>query len=267
MDLIHGLFLGLLQGVTEFLPISSSAHLILAEYYLEVKAAGLTLDVILHLGTLTAILGYFRHDFRGLLLALRRNSTNDESQQRILGLYLCWATLPGVLFGVAVGKYAESTLRSPTLIAITLSLAGALLWWAEKVGRRERSLAEISCRDAMLIGCAQAMAIIPGVSRSGATITAGLLLGLDRTASARFSFLLSAPILLGAGCYKVLELFGGPGLETGQLSFFLAGFLAAAVSGYGVIAFLMKFVQTRSLAVFAYYRFGLAALVVWVMIK
>lgn len=263
---MHGLFLGLLQGATEFLPISSSAHLILAEYYLEIKAAGLTLDVILHLGTLTAILGYFRHDFLGLLPALRRNPKNNGSQQRTLGLYLCWATLPGVLFGVAVGKYAETTLRSPILIASTLSFAGALLWWAEKVGRRERGLAEMSGRDAMLIGCAQAMAIIPGVSRSGATISAGLLLGLDRTASAKFSFLLSAPILFGAGCYKALELACGPGLDAGHLSFFLTGFLAAAFTGYGVIAFLMKFVQTRSLAIFAYYRFGMSVLIVWAMI-
>lgn len=173
----------------------------------------------------------------------------------------CVATLPAALLGVTLGKYAESILRSPVLVIFTLSGAGAILWWAEKIGRRERGLESIGGRDAMIIGCAQAIALIPGVSRSGATMSAGLLLGLDRTAAARFSFLLSAPILLGAGGYKILELFRGPGLADGQISFFLVGFLAATISGYGFIGFLMKFVQTQSLAVFAYYRFCLSTVV------
>ncbi len=263
MEISYSVFLGLLQGATEFLPVSSSAHLILAEYFLDLKEAGLAFDVMLHLATLTAIAGYFRSDFLSLLSAIPTPAAGgiQQARQRMLAFYLCVATLPAALLGVTLGKYAESILRSPLLVIFTLSGAGAILWWAEKIGRRERGLESIGGRDAMIIGCAQAIALIPGVSRSGATMSAGLLLGLDRTAAARFSFLLSSPILLGAGGYKILELFRGPGLADGQISFFLVGFLAAIISGYGFIGFLMKFVQTQSLAVFAYYRFCLSTVV------
>jgi len=132
--ILYSVFLGLIQGSTEFLPISSSAHLILAEYFFEVKGAGLAFDVILHLATLTAILGYFRKDFFAIALAFSGKYRKKKSQQRTLGIYLCWATLPALLFGMTMGKYAETVLRSPGLIAFTLSLAGAILWWAEKIG-------------------------------------------------------------------------------------------------------------------------------------
>lgn len=264
MDVYYAILMGVVQGVTEFLPVSSSAHLVLAEHFLGWEQGNLTFDVILHMATLVAILCYFRKDFHNLFFALLKKN-NDEGQGKILrmqALYLGVATVPAVLFGLGVGKYAETVFRSPGLIAITLSSAGAILWLAERRGRKTRDLNSISIGDALVIGVAQAMAVIPGVSRSGATITAGLLLGLDRVAATRFSFLLAAPILAGAGAYKIIELIRGPQPAAGQVTFFLAGFLAASISGYVFITFLMKFVQTHSLAIFAYYRFGVSALVV-----
>ncbi len=262
MEILYAVFLGFLQGATEFLPISSSGHLILAEHFFGVEEAGLTFDVVLHLGSLLAILGYFRHDFYDLTLALFGVFTPTRGpEQRRMAIYICFATIPAVVLGLALGKAAETTLRSPLIIAFTLSGAGLILWYAERIGKRSRSLSAMGFKDAMIIGCCQALALIPGVSRSGSTITAGLFLGLSRDAAARFSFLLSAPIVLGAGGYKVLKLITGPGLESGQMLFFTAGFCSSVISGYVFIALLMKFVQKHSLAVFAYYRFFLSALV------
>ncbi len=263
MDILYAIFLGFLQGATEFLPVSSSGHLVLAEHFFGIEEAGLTFDVVLHMATLFAILAYFRKDFGHLILALfGRFNSERGPEQRLMAIYICCATVPAVVVGLAIGDFAETTLRSPAIIAFTLSAAGLVLWYAERVATRTRTFAEMSFKDAMIVGCCQALALIPGVSRSGSTITAGLFLGLQRESAARFSFLLSAPIVFGAGSYKILKLITGPGLESGQLSFYVAGFLASAISGYGFIALLMNFVQKHSLAVFAYYRFFLTALVV-----
>lgn len=263
MDILYAIFLGLLQGATEFLPVSSSGHLLLAEHFFAIEQAGLTFDVMLHLATLAAIVAYFRHDFWNLFLAFIGQYGPGRSQrERQMAIYICFATIPAVIAGLFLGEYAETIFRSAWLVAASLTVAGLLLLWAEKAGLHERNFSEMTLLDTLLIGCAQAMALIPGVSRSGATITAGLFLGLERQTAARFSFLLSAPVVAGAGGYKALKLFTGPGLNSDQLLFYGAGCLTAGLSGYAIIAFLMKFVQTRSLAVFAYYRFALSALVV-----
>ncbi len=262
MEILYAIFLGFLQGATEFLPVSSSGHLLLAEHFFGVEEAGLTFDVILHLATLVAIFAYFRKDLGILLLAFFGSYGAERGpQERKMAFYICYATVPAVLVGLLFGHYAETALRSPLLVAFTLSFAGVLLWWAERKGKRQRSFSSMGFWDVMIIGCAQAVALIPGISRSGATITAGLFLGLNRVAAARFSFLLSAPVILGAGSYKVIKLFSGPGLANGQYLFYGVGFLASAISGYAFIALLMRFVQNHSLAVFAYYRFFLTALV------
>ncbi|MEN8140572.1 MAG: undecaprenyl-diphosphatase UppP [Thermodesulfobacteriota bacterium] len=262
MEIISAILLGIIQGATEFLPVSSSGHLLLAEHFFQVEGASLTFDVMLHLATLGAILVYFRRDFTSLTLAFfGRPTPGDNGRQRQLAIYICAATVPAVVAGLLLGKYAETIFRSPALVAVSLSVAGLLLLWAEKAGRHARHMEKLRFRDAMLIGCAQALALIPGVSRSGATITAGLFLGLTRDTAARFSFLLSAPVVAGAGGYKAMKLFSGPGLSNDQLLFYGAGFIAAALSGYAIIAFLMRFVQTKSLAVFAYYRFAITAIV------
>jgi undecaprenyl-diphosphatase len=261
VNLLYAAFLGILQGATEFLPISSSGHLALAEAFFHIEEAGLTFDIALHMGTLVAILAYFRHDFYGMGRALAGKAKSEEAvQQRRMFLYIVLGTIPAVIAGLLGEHAAETLLRGPATVAFFLAAAGFFLWLAEKKGAHQRPFAELSLKDALIIGFAQALALIPGVSRSGSTMTAGLFMGLTRSASARFSFLLSAPIVLGAGIYKLPKL-AGQGLNQGEILFYLTGFLSSAISGYLVIALLMQFVRTRSLVVFAYYRFLLAAIV------
>ncbi|MBI5557612.1 MAG: undecaprenyl-diphosphatase UppP [Deltaproteobacteria bacterium] len=262
MNLLYAAFLGVLQGATEFLPVSSSGHLALAEAFFHIEEAGLTFDIALHLGTLAAILAYFRSDFCWMALAVAGRDTSGEARQRrLMALYIALATIPAVVAALLWGELAETRLRGPATVAVSLSAAGFFLWLAEKRGTHQRGYGAITVKDALIIGLAQALALIPGVSRSGSTMTAGLFLGLNRSGSARFSFLLSAPIVFGAGIYKIPEIVR-QGLDQNEIFFYLTGFLSAAVSGYLVIALLMKFVRTKSLAVFAYYRFFLSAVVV-----
>jgi len=262
MNLLYAILLGILQGATEFLPVSSSGHLILAEHFLGFHEGGLAFDVALHLGTLAAILIYFRKDFLLMAVALLpgRAGTPEQALHRRLFFYLCLATLPGALFGLLLEKSAETMFRSPVLVATTMASIGLLLLWAEQAGRRSRDIRALTLTDAILIGFSQALAVVPGVSRSGITMTTGLFRGLNREAAARFSFLLSAPIIFGAGLHSLPKIIKQGG-EAGEGSLYLAGFLAAALSGYAVIAWLLKFIRTRSFAIFAYYRLALAGLV------
>ncbi len=267
MNLLYAALLGILQGITEFLPISSSGHLVLAESFLDVEQGGLAFDVALHLGTLLGVVIYFRRDFLQMFTALvnPRNQGEESREQRLLAFYICLGTLPAVIAGYLLKDAAETAFRAPVLIACTLAGAGLLLLLADRLGKHHRGMKTLALADAVFIGVAQAFALVPGVSRSGITMTGGLLRGLNRMAAARFSFLLSAPIILGAGIYNLPAIIN-QGSTPGQQGFYLAGFLAAAVSGYLVIAFLLRFVQTHSFAVFAYYRFALAALVLFVQL-
>ncbi|MBU0481673.1 MAG: undecaprenyl-diphosphatase UppP [Proteobacteria bacterium] len=261
MNLFYAILLGILQGATEFLPISSSGHLALAEHFLGLEEAGLSFDVALHLGTLLAILIYFRKDF--LLMAgalLHRGGTDDGPLYRRLALYICIGTVPGVLAGLFLGHMAEEGLRQPLYVATALGGVGLFLLWAERAGSRVKDMQSLRLSDALIVGLFQALAIVPGVSRSGITMTAGLFIGFSRETAARFSFLLSAPIIFGAGVYKIPEIISKGG-ESGQFAFYLAGFLASAVSGYLCIAWLLKFIRTRSFDLFAYYRLVLAGIV------
>jgi undecaprenyl-diphosphatase len=262
MNFFYAIFLGLLQGATEFLPISSSGHLALAESFLGIKEGSLAFDVALHLGTLLGVIIYFRRDFSVMFIAMVKPRVLGEEaiKQRLLALYICLGTIPAVVAGYLLKDAAETIFRAPILIAGTLAGAGLLLLLADKLGKHKRSMKHIGLADVAVIGLAQAFALIPGVSRSGITMTAALMMGWNRMSAARFSFLLSAPIILGAGIYNLPAIIR-QGSEPGQSGFYLAGFVAAAVSGYLVIAFLLRFVQTHSFAVFAYYRFVLAALV------
>ena len=262
MNLFYAIFLGLLQGATEFLPISSSGHLVLAESFLGIEEGGLAFDVALHLGTLLGVIIYFRRDFTMMFTAVVKPRILGEEarSQRLLALYICLGTIPAVVAGYLLKDAAETVFRTPVFIAGSLAGAGLLLLLADKLGKHQRSMKTLGLADAAVIGLAQALALMPGVSRSGITMTAGLMRGLNRMSAARFSFLLSAPIILGAGIYNLPAIIR-QGSEPGQQSFYLAGFLAAALSGYLVIAFLLRFVQSHSFAVFAYYRFVLAGLV------
>ena len=262
MNFFYAIFLGLLQGATEFLPISSSAHLALVEFFLGIEEGGLAFDVALHLGTLLGVIIYFRRDFILMFIALVKPGVLGEEArvQRLLALYICLGTIPAVVAGYLLKDIAETLFRAPVLIAGSLAGAGLLLLLADKFGKHQRSMKTLGFVDVAVIGLGQALALMPGVSRSGITMTAGLMRGLNRMSAARFSFLLSVPIILGAGVYNLPAIIK-QGSEPGQLGFYLAGFIAAAVSGYLVIAFLLRFIQSHSFAVFAYYRFVLAGLV------
>ncbi len=266
MELAQPILLGLLQGATEFLPVSSSGHLVLAETFFKIKEAGLAFDVALHLGTLVAVVIYFQTELLAMARAVARpgDLAPEARDNRRLTLLLLVATIPGGLLGKLFADRIEAALRQPLLVAAALAGTGLILLWAEGVGRRCRDFQHIGMLDAVVLGLAQAFALVPGVSRSGATMTVGLFRGLDRTAAARFSFLMSVPIIAGAGALHLIKIVRH-GLMPGQGSFFALGFVASAISGYLFIAFIMRYIQTRSFAIFAYYRFAVAAMVLgWV---
>jgi undecaprenyl-diphosphatase len=259
MTVFQALVLGILQGLAEFLPISSSAHLTLAPWIFGWPEPGLAVDVALHVGTLVAVLVYFREEWMRLvgsaLEIVRTQRVQTVEQRRVLFLIL--ATIPGAIAGVFLNDYAESTFRSPELIAIALAAMGFLLWIVDRERPDARPLESLRWSDALLIGIAQAAALLPGVSRSGATITAGRALALDRASAATFSFLMSMPIIAAAAVFKVPHL-----LRSGGASLpLLVGVLASALSGWLAIAIVMRYVRSHSYGIFAAYRIVLGAAV------
>jgi len=241
------IILGIVQGLTEFLPISSSAHLILIPHFLGWEDQGLAFDVALHLGTLAAVLAYFWRDFRDMVI--------HPSQRKTLGL-LIGATIPGAIAGLLFEHKAETVFRAPALIGITLVLLGTALGLADWLCKGDKKISDLTWKTALAIGISQGFAIIPGVSRSGITITTALALGLERREAARFSFLLSAPIIAGAGLLKMKAILSSP--DKLALS---AGFICAAVAGFLAIWALMTYVQTRRYTPFVVYRWILGLFV------
>ena len=262
MTVFQALVLGVVQGLAEFLPISSSAHLALTPWLLGWEDPGLAFDVALHLGTLVALAWFFRRDWVALARAawtiVRTRRVDTVDQRR--ALFIVIATIPAGLAGLVFGNVAEHALRAPPMIATALILLGVLLWWADRASAHERNLASITWRDSVLIGIAQAFALIPGVSRSGSTITAARALGLDRSSAATFSFLLSFPVTAAAAVMKVPE-----ALKEGVTAALAVGVVAAAVSSGIAIAWLLRFVSRHSYGLFALYRLlaGGAVLAVW----
>ncbi|MGQ9920025.1 MAG: undecaprenyl-diphosphatase UppP [Desulfobacca sp.] len=259
MDILHAIFLGLIQGLAEFLPISSSAHLALLEHYFRVQEAGLAFDVLLHVGTLVALISYFWQDWWDMGRALLRPERFNRLERRLFW-YLVVGSVPGALAGFLLEKQAETIFRTPTHIAVLLAVMGVILYLADRLARHQRRLPGITMGDAILIGCAQALAIMPGVSRSGSTITMGLFLGFTRETAARFSFLLSTPIIFGAGLYHALKLVRNPEPASFNFAYFL-GFLAAIVSSYLTIKYLLQFLQRHTFLIFVLYRLAVALLV------
>ncbi len=273
MDIFQAIFLGVVQGLTEFIPISSSGHLIIIPWLFGWADPGLAFDVALHLGTLVALLWFFAGDWTRLLRAgiaslVERRIGNDPDRR--LAWFLVIGSVPGGLVGVLAESKIEEWFHAPNaqhnanaMIAMgaIIALLGAALFAAERLARHTRTLAHISLRDVLVIGCAQALAIFPGVSRSGATITAGLALAFERQAAARFSFLLSAPLIAGAGAKSVFGIVRA-GIAPSEALFFGVGFLSATISGYLCIKFLLRFLQSHSTEIFVYYRWVLAALVI-----
>jgi len=266
----QALLLGILQGLTEFLPISSSAHLILLPWFFQwnnLLLDSLPFDVALHAGTLLAVLWYFWRDWLGLIggffRILARRSARDFQERLVL--YIILATIPAGIVGFLLEKTVESTFRSPALIVLPLILVSFLMVYAERKARLSHPLEGMTLKDAMVIGVAQAMALLPGVSRSGITITAGLLQGYRREAATRFSFLLSTPAIGGATILQARHL-----LLAGPDDWFLIGigFVSSVLVGYLAIAFLMRYLRAHTLNLFVGYRLVLAALVIfWVFWK
>jgi undecaprenyl-diphosphatase len=257
---LHALVLGILQGLGEFLPISSSGHLIAVPWLLGWPDSGLAFDVALHLGTLAAVAAAFLQDWVRLLKAGARGVLAGkplvDPDSRLL-FYLALATIPGAIAGRLLEDWAETTFRSPLLVATMMAGMGVVLWIADRRANRVPGDEHFSLRDALLIGASQALAIVPGTSRSGVTISAGLLLGHGREAAARFSFLLALPITAGAALVKVPHLFRA-GADTGPV---IIGMVAAAVSGFVAIRLLLSLVRTRTYMPFVLYRFAFAAVV------
>jgi undecaprenyl-diphosphatase len=248
MQLLDAILLGLTQGLTEFIPVSSSGHLILVGHFLNFQYSGLAFDTALDLGTLLALYAFFAKDFVWLAHDLLTGGP-----QRRLAWYLLAATVPGLVVGVLIQHTAETLFRSNTLVAINLIWVGVLMWAVDRWSRQTHRIADIRLPQALAVGVAQAAALMPGVSRSGITITTGRALGLDRVSATRFSFLLSAPIITGA-TLKVLV--GHESLHQMAAAplLYLAGIVAALISGYLSIKFLLDYLSKHGLVVFAAYR-------------
>jgi undecaprenyl-diphosphatase len=293
MPIYQAIVLAIVQGLTEFLPVSSTAHLVLFPWLLGWKDPGFTFDIALHAGTLVAVLGYFwRYWLEMLKLVLGistgasslgdglgmapRHDPNPKSksenpkasagpiallgENRRLFWYLVIATIPAGIAGWLFEHAAEEQLRSPIIIGLALIIVGLLMWAGERTGRREHDLGHVGLVDSLVVGVAQAFSVIPGVSRSGSTMTAGLFRGMKRETAARFSFLLSTPIIAGAALKKVLEL-RHSGLPTEMRLPFLVGVVVAAVVGYLVIGVLIRYLERRTFAVFVVYRVMLGVVV------
>jgi undecaprenyl-diphosphatase len=265
--LLEAALLGVVQGLTEFLPVSSSAHLILARVFFgwDAEQFGRPFDVACHLGTLGAILIYFRQDLAYLARALPdllRRTTRDT---RTIVLIVV-GTLPLLPIGMILSDRADA-LRTPSVIVVTLTVVGIAMLIAERRGRQIREADEMSWREALLLGVAQALALIPGVSRSGATITTGLFLGLERQSAARFSFLLGVPAMLAAALHEGKRLVGQP-MDALSIQVFIVGILVSGLVGYATVKYFLRFVASRGLDVFAWYRIVLAiATVGWLLTR
>ena len=265
MSWVQIVILSIVQGVTEFLPISSSGHLVLVPSFLGWGDQGLAFDVAVHFGSLLAVCLYFRRDVAGLVRGgfqlLRLNRQSLESQ---LALVITIGTIPAAIAGLTLAGWIEANLRDPSVIVFTLSGYGIIMVLADRFGPSERSIAEVRLSDAVWIGCAQALALIPGTSRSGVTISAARALGFERQDAARFSFLLSVPVILLASGYKGLEMVLGPvAVPWGELS---VGVIISAIVAYISIDFFMKVVSRIGLLPFAVYRLVLAAVIFYVLV-
>ncbi len=272
----QSIVLGILQGLTEFLPISSSAHLILVPWLLGWKEMGLTFDVALHAGTLLAVVVYFRRDLieltRGFLAWLRGRITREPLSEPTqaparLALAILIGTIPAAIVAGLAGDEIESYMRSPLVTVFTLAFFGLILWLADRRGRHIRCIDDISLMDGFIAGVAQTLALVPGVSRSGITITAALFLGVKRADSARFSFLLGTPVIVLAalkGAYDVWRHFDDAGFSATP---FILGIIVSALSGFLCIKYFLRFLQNRTYLPFVVYRWLLAccilALLLW----
>jgi undecaprenyl-diphosphatase len=261
-DLIQSSVLGILQGIGEFLPISSTAHLVIIPYFFQWKDPGLAFDVALHFGTLIAVVAFFWRDWIKIFeLAFKNEVQNPKSKVQIYEkntlLILIFATVPGVLAGYFLEEKAETIFRDPLLIAVSLSLMGLVLYLSDWFSKKNLSVQDIGWGKAIIIGIAQAVAIIPGVSRSGVTISAALSLGINRKDAARFSFLLATPIIFGASIAKFPEI-----IHIGINFSTIVGVIFSAISGYLSIKYLVRFIEKVGYLPFFIYRLIMALIII-----
>ncbi|MEW9798355.1 undecaprenyl-diphosphate phosphatase [Alteromonas sp. CYL-A6] len=253
MTFFEILILAIIQGITEFLPISSSGHLLLPAALLGWKEQGLAFDVAVHVGSLLAVILYFRQDILHMATAwLTEGFRKQQSADSRLAWFVVLATLPAVLVGFALKDLIELYARTPMVIAVTTIGFGLLLWYADATAKRQQQLDTLTLRQAMMVGLAQVLALIPGTSRSGITMTAGLMLGLDRESCARFSFLLSIPVILGAGTLATLDLVSEPHhIDWAILGY---GALFSFVSAYACIYLFLSWISRIGMLPFVIYR-------------
>jgi undecaprenyl-diphosphatase len=268
---IQALIMGIVQGLTEFLPISSSGHLIIVPYLFgwdDAFITSLAFSVMLHIGTLAALLAYFRADWIRIVpagfAAIRDRSFAGDPDRRMAWL-LAAATIPAAIVGTVFSDVIETAIREVGLVALTLVIGGVILWVADHYGRMDRHLDDVTFPVAIGIGAAQALALIPGISRSGISISAGRFAGLDRDAAARFSFLMATPITIGAIIFEIRRLATGEAGVQAEVLPLVVGMLSSFVAGVFAISILLRYVRTHSLTVFVVYRFALAAAVLLFM--
>ncbi len=267
MDWLQAVLLAILQGLTEFLPISSSAHLILPSQLLGWAEQGLAFDVAVHVGSLVAVLIYFRKEVVDMILAwFGWIFKGDKSSDGRLAWAVLWGSIPVGIVGYIFSQFeiVDNYLRATEVIAITTILFALVLWWADSQAKQDRDEHSLSIKDIIFIGCAQAMALVPGTSRSGITMTAALMLGLTRTAAARFSFLLSIPAIVSAGGLKSYELAtGGNPVDWSMMGL---GAVVSAVAALTCIHYFLILVDKIGFKPFVYYRLALGFVLVWVLI-
>jgi undecaprenyl-diphosphatase len=281
LTVIQALILGIIQGLTEFVPVSSSAHLIIIPWLFNWNDPGLSFDVALHLGTLVSLLLFFWRDWVRLIkagIASLIERKIADYQDRRLAWFLVIGTIPGILSGLFFENHIVELFHKPgipnssssmAILAVVIAFTGLVLFFAERLVKHNRDITRISLKDALVIGFSQALSIFPGVSRSGSTITAGLAMGMEREAAARFSFLLAAPIVLGAGAKGLIEFYSN--LQSGvavqpELLVFVIGFISACISGFLCIKFLLRYLQSHSTNIFVYYRWILAAFIIIIVL-
>ena len=269
MDLISAALLGVVQGLTEFLPVSSSGHLILARAFFgwDPGRFGIAFDVACHVGTLLAVVAFFRDDVGKLIAAAPGALSGRDGEYERLGRLIIAGTIPIVIVGGLFADVIEERLRSPLVVAMTLTLGGIGLIAAERIGRKTRDARTLGYGEAVAIGVAQAAALAPGISRSGATLTMAMLLNVQRASAARFVFLMSLPAIIAAAAKEAIDL-SDVGLAGLPVTLLAVGLVVSAIVGYITVKFFMKYLASHSLEVFAYYRFVLAAItVLWLMTR
>jgi undecaprenyl-diphosphatase len=275
MEIVMAVILGIIQGLTEFLPISSSAHLILVPWFLKWKPEGIAFDVSLHLGTAIAVLAFFWNDWiqlsRETIIGIFTGAPLANPSRR-LAWYIVAGSIPAAVVGIVLEETVESQLRSPLIIVLTLAILGIVLFYVERKSKKDRTLDKFTWGDSIWIGLSQAVALIPGVSRSGITITTAMFRNSDRTSAARFSFLLSTPVIVGAALLQGWKLFKAvrhpvEGAIDIHWMIMIVGAVTAALTGFLCIRFFLRYLQTRSFTPFVVYRILLAGVVLIYYLK